>query len=476
MKVAFHLRRRPEAAPATALLLPSHRVDDLIRLAVQLGGDRLPPIFAVADGLVIKLPAPTRQAFPGALSPRPAQNLFLPVDGELVPPLLEDEAAALVQQRGLVFLPGGRMLEFAPGQPLPFSSLVAATQVQRPDWQPLPQRPPLADRLNEITLDLPDVPPDELLAAGGEGIGTEEPGPPDAALPSKLLGKAALQAGKGMAWLGRALHWRGLTRAGAQWVARGLTLAPRLSEALLGRRRLPSALLRDFKAGNIERALHRALPLGGDTPRHHAGPWRSPADAQPPLFAAGPPGRRRRTGALWFDRSNAYQELQNEYRKQAEAATRRGDYRRAAFIYGKLLRDYRSAANVLAQGGLHHDAAVLYQAKLGDLLAAAREYEAAGTLDRALHIYRQRGSTSWPQTCCAAPAKRSWPSPNTGWRPTSWRQPARGITRREKCSGSGAAPRLGHGILRRRLGPAAARPFGGLCHPVGPGARSGRGG
>ena len=53
-------------------------------------------------------------------------------------------------------------------------------------------------------------------------------------------------------------------------------------------------------------------------------------------------------------------ELAAEYRKAAEQAIRRGDYRRAAFIYGKLLRDYRTAANVLMQGGLHHDAAVLF--------------------------------------------------------------------------------------------------------------------
>src|SRR5439155_7378722 len=84
-------------------------------------------------------------------------------------------------------------------------------------------------------------------------------------------------------------------------------------------------------------------------------------------------------------------ELEREYRKQAEAATRRGDYRRAAFIYGKLLGDYRMAAAVLAQGGLHHDAAVIYLKRLEDHLSAAREFEAAGDVDRALELFRQRG-------------------------------------------------------------------------------------
>jgi hypothetical protein len=84
-------------------------------------------------------------------------------------------------------------------------------------------------------------------------------------------------------------------------------------------------------------------------------------------------------------------ELTIEYRKAAEQAAQKGDYRRAAFIYGKLLRDYRQAANVLQQGGLHHDAAILFLTKVGDQLAAARAFEAAGEIDRALQLYRQLG-------------------------------------------------------------------------------------
>jgi hypothetical protein len=84
-------------------------------------------------------------------------------------------------------------------------------------------------------------------------------------------------------------------------------------------------------------------------------------------------------------------ELSREYRKAAEAATARGDWRRAAFIYGKLLHDYRAAAAVLERGGLHHDAGLVYFEKLSDALAAARAFEAAGEIDRALQLYRNRG-------------------------------------------------------------------------------------
>jgi tetratricopeptide (TPR) repeat protein len=77
-----------------------------------------------------------------------------------------------------------------------------------------------------------------------------------------------------------------------------------------------------------------------------------------------------------------------EYRKAAEAAARRGDFRRAAYIYGILLQDDRMAATALERAGLHHDAAVLYANKLNDQAAAARAFDAAGEFDRALKLYR----------------------------------------------------------------------------------------
>ena len=98
-----------------------------------------------------------------------------------------------------------------------------------------------------------------------------------------------------------------------------------------------------------------------------------------------------RPASIWFGGGNVMTDLMQAYRKAAEAATARGDFRRAAFIYGKLLSDYSAAAAVLARGGLHHDAAILYLDKLGDPMTAAREFEAAGEFDRALRIYRERG-------------------------------------------------------------------------------------
>jgi hypothetical protein len=393
MKVPFRLRRLPEPAPATALLVPGYRAEELLRLCVRLGHDPLPAVYPVADGFLVELPRPTAAAVPGALRLRSlAPRLFLPVDADLVPALLPDEATGLTGQRGLVFLPRGRVLEFLPDKPLPVSALVTAAQPARHPWQALPEPPPLAERITEFTLDQPDAPPDVVLEAGGEWIGTEAPRPPESGVPARVAGQVTYGLGRGMAWLGRALHLGWLARAGARSMAAALNLVPRLSEAVLGRQEAALRdLLRDFHEGNVERALRRALPVGDDTYRGAvpgAGarlPTHNLAYSLQDVLGGG-----SGPASIWFSRDDVLRELQREYRKQAELATRRGDYRRAAFIYAKLLSDYRMAAAVLAQGGLHHDAAVLYLHKVGDASAAAREFEAAGEIDRALQIYRSR--------------------------------------------------------------------------------------
>src|SRR4051794_37487405 len=119
MKVPYRLRRRAEPAPAAALLLPAHRADELARLVVALELDIFPSVYAVADGFLVRLPRPVERAVPGVVRLRSlADNLSLPADADLAPGLLDDEAADLVRRRGLVFLPGDRVLEFTPQRPL----------------------------------------------------------------------------------------------------------------------------------------------------------------------------------------------------------------------------------------------------------------------------------------------------------------------------------------------------------------------
>jgi tetratricopeptide (TPR) repeat protein len=194
-------------------------------------------------------------------------------------------------------------------------------------------------------------------------------------------------------WLGDKLGWQGLAGAGASLVANALRAVPRLSESVLGKQEAAlRELLRQFREGNIEEALRRALPLGatptrgGTTAQDANLPTHDLAYRLGELLGTG-----NSPGSVWLASSNVYHDLEAAYRRAAEEATRRGDFRRAAFIYGKLLQDWRLAAGVLSRGGLHHDSAILYMEKLHDPLAAAREFEAGGEIDRALALYRQRG-------------------------------------------------------------------------------------
>jgi tetratricopeptide (TPR) repeat protein len=394
MKVPFSLHKRPEAADVRGLLLLSDTAADLVGLYAALGADPLPDTFTVPGGFLLKLTNPVSHAFPQTIRLRHlSPDLFLPADADLLPPLLDDEAAALVRNRGLIFLPGGRVLAYEPDRPLPPATLLRVANVRRGDWSALPERPPRAERLHEILLDRPQETPDDVLEAGGEDIATEEPRPDDASLPSKVSGKASFGIGKALINLGNALGWKGLATFGAKMVHSALEKVPRLSESVLGAQEAAlRALLREFREGNLEKALRRALPLGsegdrGGTPAPNANlPTHNLRYSLTNLLGSDSRGGR----TVWFGGGDVQALLGAEYRKAAQEAVRRGDYRRAAFIYGKLLRDYRTAANVLSHGGLHHDAAILYLDKLADSLAAARSFEAAGEFDRALELYRQR--------------------------------------------------------------------------------------
>jgi tetratricopeptide (TPR) repeat protein len=193
--------------------------------------------------------------------------------------------------------------------------------------------------------------------------------------------------------LGKALHIDALARIGAEWIGKGLNLAPALSKSILGAQETAlRALLREFREGDLEKALRRALPFDDRVPRGSGAssnfnlPTHNTRYSLSNILAgsSGPAG-------YWLGGGDVWAELRKEYQKQAERAAGRGDHRRAAFIYGKLLHDFRSAANVLSRGGLHEDAAVLFLKKLGDKQAAAREYEASGNFDVALDLYRQTG-------------------------------------------------------------------------------------
>jgi tetratricopeptide (TPR) repeat protein len=391
MKIPYRLRRTCNVRSTRALLIPGHDGAVVLRLCARLGIDS-PRIFAVKDGFLVRLPQPLDKPVAGAIRlGELATNLLLPVDAELAPALLADEAEALGRRRGLIFLPDGRVLEFAAAEPIELAALVTIDGLRRRAWQELPEPPALAHRINEIAYHRPDDIPDAIIERGGDGIGEETPQPDDASFPRKLLGNTAMGLGRGLRWLGNVLHLKTLANLGGKLMAGGLALVPRLSEKIMGKQEAGlRELLEEFRKGNVDKALRRALPLGGSGTRGAAPHQGTQLPTHQLGYSLGNILGGWGPASLWYTPDQLFHELQREYRKQAEAASRRGDYRRAAFIYGKLLGDFAMAAASLAQGGLHHDAAIVYLKRLQDYLAAAREFAAAGEIDEALRLYRQR--------------------------------------------------------------------------------------
>src|SRR5206468_3671294 len=119
--------------------------------------------------------------------------------------------------------------------PVTLASLVREPGSSARKWQPLPDPPRLADRLVSLELDLPQELPEDMLDAGGEGIGTEAPRPSSGGVFGKLFGGMAYLVGKGVLSLGNLSGLKGIARAGARLIQSAMSLAPRLSESVLGK-------------------------------------------------------------------------------------------------------------------------------------------------------------------------------------------------------------------------------------------------
>lgn len=393
LEVGYRLAPRARRRLAEALLVPVGDVGRVLRLLASETAGPAICVFGIANGFLLRGDEPIGLPVAGTIGlGRLGGNLYLPVDADLSPALLPDEVAGLTRDRGLIFLPGGRILWFDPDRPVPIAELLTVSRITRLETVRLPAVDRRADRIIEILFEPPsEEGGDPLESASGE-IGTEESEPEAGSSAGTAAGRAAFGGGKGLVWLGSKLNVEGLARLGARWMDAAAGLAPRVSEALLGRQeRALRALLREFREGSIDKALRRALPLSSGNERGPATPGgdRLPEhDLRYSLqnLLGGAPGKGG--GSYWFGSLDLRRELTREYEKAAEEAARRGDHRRAAFIHARLLGDFRAAANVLARGGLHHDAALVLLDRVGDVFGAARAFEAAGEADRALRIYR----------------------------------------------------------------------------------------
>ncbi len=392
MKVAVRLRRLEAAQPAAALLLLSHEPAELLALLNRLKAQ--PRVHHVADGFLVCLAerSGTATSYGSAIRLRkPYERLYVPVDAELVPALLDDEARGLVRDQGLVFLPNGRVLSFEASRPLNLVDLLDIGERRRGLWAPLPSAPVLADRIYKITFNLPAENPDDLLTAAGPEVGSDTPRPEESGPVSQSIGKAMMGAGKALFNLGNLMRLRALAAAGAKILAKAIQVAPRLTEEILGKQEAALRdLLRRFREGKLEDALRHAIPFAGDGGRGGIAGWGTSLPMQQWLYSLGSLlGSGSGPASVWFGSHDVQAELAREYRKAAEKAAQNGDFRRAALIYGKLLGDYRAAAQMLLRGGLFHDAAIIFLKKLNDRRAAAQAFESGSEFDRALELYRQ---------------------------------------------------------------------------------------
>ena len=427
IQVPFRLRRRAVAEPAVALLIPTRDPASVLAICARRGLDPTGRVFDVAGGFVLQLEPATTEPEPGAIRLRERTAAFyLPADADLVPALLDDEANGLVRDWGLVFLPDSRVLLFDRHAPVDLADLLEAEPRPRRAWSSLPEARRLADRLDQIVLDLPEQPADalyrefqeELRNPGPRGGSSHDKDKPDSDDSSPAtVAEAADEAGdddpdsagSGVARGGASpRHPRPSVQGVADtirgWFSQAGQTYSKLKEKtqweLIDHSALLRKLVREFREGDATRALRRAVPImRPDEPsspvRSNWMPvrsnWLPMSNAIYNLFELlRRPGRGESVPVMLAD-SDAIRELAEAYRKAAEESVRQGDFRRAAYIYGILLRDDRMAANALMRGGLHRDAAILYLKKLNDPAAAAQAFEAAGDVERAIALYRQLG-------------------------------------------------------------------------------------
>ena len=318
MKIGYSLRPADTGAAATALLLPSPRAADLFELLERLRLEPLPAVFATADGFLIRRACRMPEPIAGEVIRLRsiARNFYLPVDGELVPPLLADEAEGLTSRRGLVVLAGARFLEFSPDKAVEWDSLLRTVSIGKlenvppqVEWSALPEMRELAEGLVELSSSFVPPPVEAILEQGRQDIGTESPRPEGAAnIGSQILGTSLFVTGHLVTWLGTKLGLDGIANAGANLLGKALERVPRLSEFLMNQQEaILRALLKDFREGRIEEALRRALPLGGppSQPVMPSGsttlPWNNLCCIRSTTSSAGVPagsgraGSRRRT-------------------------------------------------------------------------------------------------------------------------------------------------------------------------------------
>lgn len=435
IKLNYSLRRTDGSKPANALLLFNREIADLFTICAATGVDPARRVFSTADGFLIKLDRSIDAPIPGTVRLRAiAENFYIPFDAELTPALHDDEARGLVRDRGVVFLPGGRVLGFLARNPLDLGRYLSYHEYRDREWTSFPTPPFLSDRIVAICYDFPNTIVEDIEQGGSAGNdrgkstrdaggtsnergeanprGSESNDRPNSDAAESMntgspIGTDPLETdietfikkisesfcffiGEMLESIGRSTRSSRMSAFGSRlkrYRKRRSFFPPK---STLDRQAAAlERLLREFREGDVDKALRKSPEARERGDARIDDFDRSAILRQKPMFYSLRRIVARVPTSTWLGGERLWNELYVEYRKAAEAAERRGDFRRAAVIYGKLLKDYRSAAEALKSGGLHRDAAIVFLEKANDERSAAESFESAGDHDLALALYRK---------------------------------------------------------------------------------------
>lgn len=367
---------------------------DSARVVACLAGCDAARAFQTTLGVLV---TGVREPVPDAVAMRNvAGGFWVPRDAVLLPALLADEVANLATGRSVVVLRGA-LATFNGDHEVPLRELLAANIHERREWQPLPEAPKSAEALNLLVRDTEASDIEKLLADNAFGPPDQPKTAETDSATSRTAARTQIAAGRLIEGMGNALRLDALANMGGRMVDRGLSKSPQIAEQILGKQQAAlRELMRNFREGNVDDALRRAMPIGDDEGggrrEQNFGtrlPFQNLRYSLGALLGRG--GRDdARAGGSWHVEETMLDQIRREYRRVAKQAEDAGDHRRAAWVYGKLLKDWAGAANCLRRAGLHADAAKVFEQKLHNVAQAAEEYDKAGDIQNALRLYRRQ--------------------------------------------------------------------------------------
>ncbi|HZN36653.1 MAG TPA: hypothetical protein VFB80_22645 [Pirellulaceae bacterium] len=434
MNVTLQLRYCP--APqrtAAAWLIPGGDVAawlaELTAWNVPLAEARLLPL---ADGLLVWFPKPVPPIAGAAQAyGRAAEQVLLPVEAAIEPPVTERELARLLSPDGAhyVWHPRHGLARYEPAAVQRIANLLAPPKPTGISWDAAQSGVAFNQRLLSIE---PTQRPtlEDLLEAARDGIATDpmaggklpaQPGEPiggaigqavaqagltAAAAAAGAMGAAASAMAAGMQSLAGALTGAGQptgstaaqSRQSQASGAGGSNWLSRLAEWAKAQQQAAASNLDRLRNRQIERLLNMlkdtpdlglrfAIPFGGEAYRGLSRPGASLTERNVDFSLARLGGG---SSADFWTLSDEYRrKLLEQYRALANREISLGRHRRAAYIFAELLGDLTSAAATLASGGHFREAAILYEQRLNQPLSAAKCLQQGGLFAEAIAIYEK---------------------------------------------------------------------------------------